>query len=100
MDRLSTKEQDTANKLRKMERENAAIKRQLAKIKGSRNTLPKPGPKFKAFEDLTPRDQKIASKDLRAHLLKTSEERKVHPTKLSAYLTYRYSFCLVFETML
>ena len=89
MERMSRKEREEAIRMRKMKRENAAMKRRLANLDGLNTMEAKPGPKLKAFEDLTPRDQKRASKDIQAHLLKTSEERNIHPAKLSAFLTYR-----------
>ena len=90
MERMSRKEREEAIRMRNMKRENAAMKRRLANLDGLKAMEAKPGPKLKAFEDLTPRDQKRASKDVQAHLLKTSEERNIHPAKLSAFLTYRF----------
>ena len=92
LDRMAMKEQETLIKMRDMERKNAALTRRVASLEGIRTNLPKPGPPLKAFEDLTPRDQNRASKELQAHIYKTSEERRIHPAKLSAYMTYRCSF--------
>ena len=89
LDRMSKKEQEAAIMMRNMERKNAALTRRLANFEGVQTNLPKPGPHLKAFEELTPRDQNRASKELQAHIIKTSEERKIHPVKLSAYMTYR-----------
>ena len=86
---LVSNKEEGAVKMRDLERKNAAIKRRLAILMGGRNKFPKPGPKLRAFEDLSQKQQKVASKDLQAEVLKTSEERRIHPTKLSAYLTYR-----------
>ena len=92
MCRMSQKEQEAAIMMRDMERKNAALSRRLANLEGMRTNLPRPGPPLKAFVELTPRDQNRASKELQAHINKTSEERKIHPAKLSAYMTYRCSY--------
>ena len=86
---LARGKEETVAKVRNMERKNAAMKRRLASLEGRQIKLPKPGPRLKAFEDLTHRQQKVASKNLQAQLNQTSEERRIHPARLSAYLTYR-----------
>ena len=91
LEKMSKKEQENAIRMEDLERENTAMRRRLDSLEGRNTMTVKPGPKLKAFEELTPRDQKRASKDIHAHLLKTSEERNIHPAKLSAFLTYRYS---------
>ena len=91
LDRMSQEQQEAATKMRDMERKNAALMRRVANLEGMTTNLPKPGPPLKAFGDLSRRDQIRASNELQAHVNKTSEERKIHPAKLSAYLTYRYS---------
>ena len=90
LERMTKKEQGDAIRMRNLERENAALRRRLGNLEEA-NTMTRPGPKLKAFEELTPKDQKRASKDIQAHLIKTSEERNIHPAKLSAFLTYRFS---------
>lgn len=90
MERMSRKEKEEAIRMRDLKRENEAMQRRLANLEGSKAMTAKPGPKLKDFANLTPRDQKRASKDVQAHLIKTSAERNIHPAKLSAYLTYRF----------
>ena len=80
---VSNKEEGTV-KMRDLERKNAAMKRRLAMLMGGRNKFRRPGPKLKAFEDLSQKQQKLASKNLQAEVMKTSEERRIHPIKLSA----------------
>ena len=86
-------EKDAATvKIRNLERENAALRRRLEVLEPGEARMPRPGPSLKPFEDLTPRQQKVASSKLQDHVNTTSEERKIHPVKLSAYLTFRYIF--------
>ena len=87
---LSDKEASSIQ-LKQLQNTNAALKRKIESYEpvDLQVKLPRPGPPLKAFEDLTPRQQKIASNDAQAQVLKTSEERGVQPAKLSAYLTYR-----------
>ena len=81
-------------KVKKLQNENAVLKRRIAGLEPEDNSPrpPRPGPSLREFESLTPRQQKKASDKLQSQVLQTSEERKILPTKLSAYLTYRYSF--------
>ena len=88
LENLERDREETASKMMKMEKKNAAMKRKLCSLE-HKIKLPRPGPSLKAFEDLTPRQQKAASKALQVQVIETSEERNIHPAKLSAYLTYR-----------
>ena len=74
--------------VKKLKSENSVLQRRLSKFEPN-DKIAKSGPKLKAFEALTPRQQKVASADLQAQVLRTSEERKILPSRLSAYLTYR-----------
>ena len=78
-------------KVKKLQSENSVLQRRIAEIEPGNNSerLPRPGPSLKEFELLTPRQQKKASDRLQAQVLQTSEERKILPSRLSAYLTYR-----------
>ena len=69
---------------------NQVLKRKLNLLSSDDSSkLPRPGPSIKPFEALTPRQQIVASHDLQAKILKTSHERKILPSKLSSFLTYR-----------
>ena len=82
------RKEESKERIRNLERENAAMRRRLEEIeKGEK--LPRPGPGLKPFEELTPRQQKVASDKLRQQLCQTSEERNIQPSRLSAYLTCR-----------
>ena len=74
--------------MKKLKSENSVLQRRLSKFEPN-DKIAKSGPNLKAFEALTPRQQKVASADLQAQVLRTSEERKILPSRLSAYLTYR-----------
>ena len=76
-------------KARKFAAENTALKRQLSMIESDR-VLPRPGPPLKPFSDLTPKHRIRATDELQAKVIKTSEERNILPTKLSAFLTHRF----------
>lgn len=78
--------------VKKLQCENLVLKRKIADVETVHTSArpPRPGPSLKDFESLTPRQQKKASDSLQAQVLRTSEERKILPCKLSAYLTYRY----------
>ena len=76
-------------KTRKLGAENSALKRRLQDHEREVD-IPRPGPPLKPFEELTPKHQKRASDKLQTELKKTSEERRILPTKLSAFLTYRF----------
>ena len=90
LESLERDREEATSKMMKVEKNNAAMKRKLASLE-HKAKLPRPGPSLKAFEDLTPRQQKAASKALQEQVIDTSEERMIHPAKLSAYLTYRYN---------
>ena len=88
---LRAEKEESKQALKSLKSENSILKRRLAKLEPSANVskTARPGPSLKPFETLTPRQQKVASGDLQAQVLKTSEERKILPSRLSAYLTYR-----------
>ena len=88
---LATDRKEDLTNVRNLERENAALKRKVESLEPGvgQAKLPRPGPSLKPFEELTPRQQKVASSKLQSQVNKTSEERKIHPVKLSAYLTFR-----------
>ena len=75
-------------KARKCAAENTALSRRLAMIESER-VLPRPGPPLKQFSDLTPKHRIRATNELQAKVRKTSAERNILPTKLSAFLTHR-----------
>ena len=80
----------TEDKCRNLTTENTVLRRRLSALyPDEEGPPPKPGPSRKSFENLTPRNQKRASHELQAQVLKTSEERGILPEKLAAYLTYR-----------
>ena len=86
---LKAEADEAKAKVRKLSAENSALKRKLESIEGGEE-MPRPGPRLKPFEDLTPKHQKRASDKLQAEVKRTSEERSILPTKLSAFLTYRF----------
>ena len=69
---LKAEADEAKAKVRKLGAENSALKRKLESIEGGEE-MPRPGPRLKPFEDLTPK-----------------QERSILPTKLSAFLTYRF----------
>lgn len=90
---LTEEKEEFKDKLRNLGSENSVLKRKIAA--GEQDNLvkiPRPGPSLKPFESLTPRQQKIASDKLQKQVLKTSEERKILPRRLSAFLTYRLTW--------
>ena len=80
------------DKNKKLTNENAVLRRRLSALCPDTQAAPKPGPSRKSFENLTPKNQKRATQDLQAQVLRTSEERGILPEKLSAFLTYRFLF--------
>ena len=78
-------------KARKLGAENSALKRRLSLLESDR-VLPRPGPPLKPFSDLTPKHRIRATDELQAKVNKTSEERNILPSKLSAFLTHRFIF--------
>ena len=84
--------------LKKTAADNLVLKRKLSALEPGNEPLPRPGPSRKSFEDLTPRIQKRASDNLQAEVLKTSEDRGILPTRLAAFLTYRYFNYLLSNT--
>ena len=90
LDELKSERRESVVKVMHLKSENAVLKRRINNLEpGEGVKLPRPGPSLKPFEDLTPRQQKVASDDLQSRVLTTSEERGILPSKLSAYLTYR-----------
>ena len=77
------------DKCKSLSAENAVLRRRVSSLDPDADAPPKPGPGRKSFENLTPRNQKRASRELQAQVLKTSEERGILPVKLAAFLTYR-----------
>ena len=86
-------------KARKLAAEKTAIERRLSLIESDR-VLPRPGPPLKPFSDLTPKHRIRATDELQAKVNKTSEERNILPTKLSAFLTHRLIFDFLFSIYL
>lgn len=91
IDSLTKDKEEAQTKMLNLQRENAALKRRLESLDPAvvQAKLPRPGPSLKPFEDLTPRQKKVASSRLQKQVTQTSEERRIHPVKLSAYLTFR-----------
>ena len=85
---LARGKEGSQERIRNLERQNAAMRRRLEELENG-DKLPRPGPSLKPFEELTPRQQKVASDKLRLQLCQTSEERRIEPSKLSAFLTCR-----------
>ena len=83
--------EDVKKVSKKLKQENSALKRRVADFESGENSDrgARPGPALRPFESLTPRQQKAASDDIQAKLIRTSKERMILPTKLSAFLTYR-----------
>ena len=50
---------------------------------------PRPGPVYKAWENLTPKNKKRASEPVQKALLKTAAERNVDPVKLTGEVLFR-----------
>ena len=96
IDSLARGKEESQERIRNLERQNAAMRRRLEDLETG-GKLPRPGPSLKPFEELTPRQQKVASSKLQQQLCQTSEERRIQPTKLSAYLTCRFAsiYCIV-----
>ena len=89
IDSLTRDKEEGHERQRNLERENAALKRRLESLESGEAKLPRPGPSLKSFEDLTPRQQKVASSKLQKEVMKTSEVRRIPPTQLCGYLTFR-----------
>ena len=87
--KLKSEVEEVKVKARKLGAENSALKRRLQDHEEGVN-IPRPGPPLKSFDDLTPKHQKRATNKLQAQVNKTSEERRILPTRLSAFLTHRY----------
>ena len=85
---LKTEVDEAKAKVRHLGAENLALKRRLGSFEEG-EAIPRPGPRLKPFDDLTPRQQKRASDKLQAQVNKSSEERGILPAKLSAFLTFR-----------
>ena len=83
--------EDDKKVMKKLKQENSVLRRRVADLEpeGDIARTVRPGPALKPFEALTPRQQKVASDDIQSKILKTSKERNILPTKLSAFLTYR-----------
>ena len=83
--------EDDKKVIKKIKQENSVLRRRVADLEpeGDIARTVRPGPALKPFEALTPRQQKVASDDIQSKILKTSKERNILPTKLSAFLTYR-----------
>ena len=85
--------EDSKKVIKKLKHENSVLKRRVADLDMGgdvdRSASARPGPALKPFEALTPRQQKAASDDIQAKIIRTSKERNILPTKLSAFLTYR-----------
>ena len=84
--------EDVKKVKKKLKQENSALKRRIADFESGENGDrggARPGPALRPFESLTPRQQKAASDDIQAKLIRTSKERMILPTRLSAFLTYR-----------
>jgi len=80
-------------KVMHLKSDNSVLKRRINHLEPEEGVkFPRPGPSLKPFEELTPRQQTVASYDLQSRVLKTSEERGILPSKLSVYLTYRSSY--------
>ena len=96
IDILARGKEESQERIRNLERQNAAMRRRVEDLENG-GKLSRPGPSLKPFEELTPRQQKVASDKLRQQLCQTSEERRIQPTKLSAYLTCRFAsiYCIV-----
>ena len=92
VEELECEKEASKVKFKDMNIENQVLKRKINVLvpEDGLAKLPRPGPSLKPFEDLTPRQRRIASHDLQAKILNTSKERKIHPTKLSSFMTYRY----------
>ena len=86
-------------KARKLSAENSAFKRKLSVIESDR-VLPRPGPPLKQFSDLTPKHRIRATDELQAKVFKTSEERNILPSKLSAFLTHRSKFIIISTSLM
>ena len=90
LDKLKSERRESVVKVMHLKSENCVLKRRINNLEPEEGVkCLRPGPSLKPFEDLTPRQQKVASDDLQSRVLKTSEERGILSTKLSAYLTYR-----------
>ena len=96
IDILARGKEESQERIRNLERQNAAMRRRVEDLENG-GKLSRPGPSLKPFEELTPRQQKVASDKLRQQLCQTSEERRIQPTKLSAYLTCRFAsiYCII-----
>ena len=92
VEELECEKEASKVKFKDMNIENQVLKRKINVLvpEDGLAKLPRPGPSLKPFEDLTPRQRRIASHDLQAKILNTSKERKIHPTMLSSSMTYRY----------
>ena len=101
IDSLAREKDESQERIRNLERQNAAMRRRVEELENG-GKLPRPGPSLKPFEELTPRQQKIASNKLRQQLCQTSEERRIQPTKLSAYLTCRFVsiYCILISVFI
>ena len=88
---LKSEFSEAKSTIRKLGAEKSALLRKLRLFEGE-EVLPRPGPPLKPLDDLTPRQRIRATNKLQAEMIKTSEERKILPARLSAFLTYRYAW--------
>lgn len=91
IDRLRAEKEEKKQLVKKLKSEILTLKRRLSQLEpgGSVAKRARPGPDLKPFEELTPRSRKQYLEILQAQVFKTSEERKILPSRLSAYLTQR-----------
>ena len=85
---LNSELKKQTKEVKKLNRDNQRLKRKLADEEGS-PVRPRPGPAFKAWEDITPRSMNRVTDPIQKVLLKTSEKRHVDPVKLSGEVLFR-----------
>ena len=74
--------------VRSLGADNSALEKRVASLEEG-EVNPRPGPRLKPFDQLTPRQQKKASNKLQSQVVKTAQERRILPGQLSAFLSYR-----------
>ena len=85
---LSRNLKDQSSSLNQFRNENLRLKRKFDSLEGL-PAQPRPGPAFKAWEDMSARNMKRASEPIQQAILKTAAERDVDPVKLSAEILFR-----------
>ena len=85
---LNSELKNQKKEVKKLNSDNLRLKRKLADEEGS-PVRPRPGPAFKAWEDITPRSMNRVTDPIQEVLLRTSQTRQVDPVKLSGEVLFR-----------